>query len=199
MATSVQFHLTHRACGLLNTRTSYLSHSVKTYLENRQTWLKSSQQQPPPYLLLNDLKQLFKSWPVENEIHFHELLEDVVVIFPALPEPVKNPELQARLDKLKQEQEEREYARMVKNVDAKFKKSEDSVSLSADVKSLRAQMVGVTNFIVSVGGTFAFVYKAVEYSLPEPIIPTQVIAGLLGASIVALAELYFLLLQIDTQ
>lgn len=43
-----------------------------------------------------------------------------------------------------------------------------------------------------IGGTFLFVFKAVEYSMSEPDVIVQVVASLFAATVVAVAELYFL-------
>lgn len=41
-------------------------------------------------------------------------------------------------------------------------------------KQLRRQYIAVVNTVVTIGGVFAFFYKAVEYSLPEPNVAAQV-------------------------
>jgi hypothetical protein len=42
-----------------------------------------------------------------------------------------------------------------------------------------------------IGATFLFVFKAVEYSMTEPDVIVQVMASLIAATVVAVAELYF--------
>jgi len=37
---------------------------------------------------------------------------------------------------------------------------------SVSVKEMNRQMVSVFNFVVTVGGAFAFGYKAIDYSIP---------------------------------
>jgi len=71
-------------------------------------------------------------------------------------------------------------------------KHSDSLSIGSEFRKIRPTLIAVINAFVTIGGTFLFVYKAVEYSLPEPHISTQVLSGLFGALIVAMAEIYFL-------
>lgn len=50
--------------------------------------------------------------------HFHELVSGCELLLPSPVTPPRNPELEARIQKLKAEQEEREYRKMTKNVDS---------------------------------------------------------------------------------
>ncbi|XP_022643345.1 uncharacterized protein LOC111242792 [Varroa destructor] len=63
-------------------------------------------------------------------------------------------------------------------------------------RQLRRQYIAMINTLVTIGGTFVFFYKAVEYSLPEPNIPAQVLVAILASLVVAVSELYFLLRSI---
>lgn len=50
-------------------------------------------------------------------IHLHELADGSSVILPAPPpDPPRNQELEARVQKLRKEQEQRQYDKMVQNV-----------------------------------------------------------------------------------
>lgn len=60
-------------------------------------------------------------------------------------------------------------------------------------KEIRGQSIAVVNMVLTIGGTFVFVYKAVEYSLPAPNPAAQTLLGILACLVVAVAELYFLL------
>ena len=66
------------------------------------------------------------------------------------------------------------------------------VSLPSSVRSIRPILIALLNSVLVIGGTFVFVFKAVEYSMTTPDIVTQVMAALIAALIVALAEVYFL-------
>lgn len=60
-------------------------------------------------------------------------------------------------------------------------------------REIRNQYIAVINMVLTIGGTFAFVFKAVEYSLPVPNPAAQTLLGILACLVVAVAELYFLL------
>ena len=53
---------------------------------------------------------------MKKGFRFHELLETCDVVLPEPKFPPRNPELEARVQKLRREQENREYQRMTKNV-----------------------------------------------------------------------------------
>ncbi|XP_035227381.1 uncharacterized protein LOC118199597, partial [Stegodyphus dumicola] len=100
-----------------------------------------------------------------------------------------NPELEERIQKLKAEQANEEYKSMVKGL---FPQQQNKIPLSEEVKSVTSQVTAVINFVLSVGGSFIFAFKAVEYALPEQNIPAQVMMGIVTSTVVALADLYFL-------
>ena len=65
---------------------------------------------------LKELKQILDER--KTKVHFHELLSKCEVILPTPDYAPRNPELEARVQKLKAEQENREYDRMVDNVNS---------------------------------------------------------------------------------
>lgn len=69
---------------------------------------------------VDDVQELRKSWRSENhdDIHFHEFLLRCEMILPEPKLAPRNPELEARVQKLKEEQSKREYERMTNNVDS---------------------------------------------------------------------------------
>ena len=60
------------------------------------------------------------------------------------------------------------------------------------VRKMRPTLIALLNSVLVVGGTFVFVFKAVEYSMTTPDVTVQVMASLIAALIVALAEVYFI-------
>ena len=60
------------------------------------------------------------------------------------------------------------------------------------VRQLRPILITLVNSLMVVGATFFFVFKAVEYSMPQPDVTVQVLVSLVAAVVVAIAELYFL-------
>jgi hypothetical protein len=49
--------------------------------------------------------------------HFHEIMSGCEMVLPQPKFPPRNPELEARVQRLRKEQEDREYKRMTQNVD----------------------------------------------------------------------------------
>ncbi|XP_015909374.1 transmembrane protein 199 [Parasteatoda tepidariorum] len=126
----------------------------------------------------------FKDAPV------HEILEKCDLQFYLPPPPPRSPELEERITRLKAEQSNAEYNSMVRNLS---KPQRNNVSFRDDIRSVTSQIAAIVNFMFAVVGSFFFAYKAVEYALPEPNIPAQVMMGIITSTVVALADLYFLL------
>ncbi|KAH9363947.1 hypothetical protein HPB48_007285 [Haemaphysalis longicornis] len=74
---------------------------------------------------------------------------------------------------------------MTSDVDLCRSRSSPLTQVGAEVRQVRQQSWAVVNLLVTVGGTFAFFYKAVEYSLPDPHIALQVLAALFASIVVA--------------
>ncbi|ESO87923.1 hypothetical protein LOTGIDRAFT_98317, partial [Lottia gigantea] len=125
-----------------------------------------------------------------DDVYLHEMISDSDIFLPSPPPPVRNPELQARIDKLKLQQANKEYKEMTKNVDLTQKYHADK--FGDDIKALNRHLIAVFNFIVTVGGAFAFGYKSVEYSVGSSL-PLQMMSGLIFATVVFFADLYFLI------
>lgn len=70
----------------------------------------------------------------ETDVYLHELLENCELVLPENEVLERNPELEARCQKLRQKQEEYLYHKMTRNVDNSFKDSapEDSISFQSE-------------------------------------------------------------------
>ncbi|CAG0893119.1 unnamed protein product [Darwinula stevensoni] len=144
-------------------------------------------------LTYEHLKNCSKLLP--DGVSLHTLIEESMVVLPRPYIPPRNPELEKRIQRLRKEQENRQYQEMTKNLTfSRQKPQQDTIGFQ--MRELNAQIISVAQFIVTVGGAFVFVYKAMEYGLPTPYIPGQVLAGIFAAIIVAVAELYFLMKEI---
>lgn len=66
-------------------------------------------------------------------------------------------------------------------------------SRTSEFKRLNGSIMAVINSFLVFICTFIFCYKALEYSLPQPNIIAQTLFGIGGSTIVAIAELYFLI------
>ncbi|CAG0913946.1 unnamed protein product [Notodromas monacha] len=111
---------------------------------------------------------------------------------PVIPE--RNPELEARVQRLKKEQDNRAYRNMVKNVDHNLLKN-PCETLGAQVKEARAQVTNVVQLILTVVGTFVFAYKLVDYNVEGATMMDKVAVGLSTALIVGLCDFYFVMRQ----
>jgi len=127
----------------------------------------------------------------ESTPYLHELVSTNQLRLPSYTAPERNPELVARIEQLKKNLANREYTRMTADVNMELK-SQERDNFQHDVRVMRSQLIAVVNFVLTVGGSFAFAYKAVEYALPVPNIGAQVLVGVTTATVVAIAEIYFL-------
>lgn len=122
-------------------------------------------------------------------IELHDLVKSSKVFNETIPEPVRSPELVERLRKLKAEQEQKEYDSMVKNV--KVKKRTLGQEIGGEIRTTRQQISTIVNFLLSVGGTFAFGYVSSQYAFSDDM-GARIILSIVLATVVALAELYFM-------
>ncbi|KAG1714278.1 Transmembrane protein 199 [Nymphon striatum] len=140
---------------------------------------------------LKVVKKIIHSYSKGSKKHSHELLSRLQIILPKPKIPPRNLELEKRIEKLKIEAASQEYRNMTKNVSIGETKSEIN-KLRSEVKIARSHLVSVMNFVLSVAGTFAFVFMAIGYASSTPNIAEQLIGGIIAATVVALSELYFL-------
>lgn len=88
---------------------------------------------------------------------------------------------------------------MTENVGPKFGErpkvdpSAAEESFDGVLKAVNRQLIVVFNFVLTVVCSFVFFYKAVEYILPVPNVPAQLCAGLIAATLVFFADIYFLI------
>ncbi|KAH8381847.1 hypothetical protein KR009_000647 [Drosophila setifemur] len=121
----------------------------------------------------------------------HELIESCDLILPQNEIKPRNPELEARCQRLRAEQHNREYMKMTKNVDAGLKHyPEDTISYQ--IKSLNKQIIAVLQFVVSVAAGFTFGFFGVNLMVGPLPFGFRILLGVIVALIIALAEMYFL-------
>ncbi|XP_033123334.1 transmembrane protein 199-like [Anneissia japonica] len=125
----------------------------------------------------------------QNKIYLHELLKGSDLYYEALKPPTRSPELVARLERLKTEQENREYQKMTKNVRVEAFGGSILSEIGKDLRSTKAQLIGVLNVVLTIVGSFVFGYMATYY-VGKPI-PYCIVTGFVLASIVAVADIYF--------
>ncbi|KAL3856460.1 hypothetical protein ACJMK2_011216 [Sinanodonta woodiana] len=128
----------------------------------------------------------------QPKVYLHEMLEGSDLHIPEFKCHPRNPILEARIKRLQAQQENREYNKMVRNVQAQ---PDDFVAVGKDYKDLNRQLITILNFVVTVGGSFAFGYKATEYAFGDmgDTFLLQMVVGLILAAVVFIADMYFLI------
>lgn len=118
-------------------------------LKKQKTYVKNEKQKPsiPFSLCLYAHKNRSSEL---RKLHLNELLENSHIVLQELILPTRDPELEARIQKLKLEQDNKAYRQMTKNID-KIKYHESS-SIRTELKQLNNQLIDVVNFVVTVGG-----------------------------------------------
>ncbi|XP_013884311.1 transmembrane protein 199 [Austrofundulus limnaeus] len=159
-----------------------LKEELKGFLENPQ----------PTLLSFSTARKLQKH--IEDKGHpfyLHELLEDSLLHLPEFVKPPRNPELVARLGKIKAKLANEEYNRMTRNVNTQeMSRSGTLADFGQGVRSVKAIMVTVFNYLVTIVAAFACSYMGSQYLFTET--TSRVISAVIAASVVGLAELYVL-------
>uniref|UniRef100_A0A2K6QT26 Transmembrane protein 199 n=1 Tax=Rhinopithecus roxellana TaxID=61622 RepID=A0A2K6QT26_RHIRO len=126
----------------------------------------------------------------DSKLYLHELLEGSEIYLPEVVKPPRNPELVARLEKIKIQLANEEYKRITRNVTLHGlgSPSEFPLWLLPKVRSLKALVITIFNFIVTVVAAFVCTYLGSQYVFTE--MASRVLAALIVASVVGLAELY---------
>ncbi|XP_064830460.1 transmembrane protein 199-like [Oncorhynchus masou masou] len=123
--------------------------------------------------------------------YLNELLEDSSLHLPEVETPPRNPVLVARLERIRAKLANEEYNRMTRNVNTQqMNRRETLADFGKEVRSAKAAVVTVLNFLVTVVATFACSYLGSQYLFTET--TARVISAVIAASIVGLAELYVL-------
>lgn len=126
-----------------------------------------------------------------HPFYLHELLEDSSLYLPEVVKPPRNPELVARLEKIKAKLANEEYNRITRNVNTQeINRNGTLADFGRQVRSVKAVLVTVFNFLVTVVATFACSYMGSQYLFTET--AARVISAVIAASVVGLAELYVL-------
>lgn len=163
---------------------------------------KSSKDKRTDNLLnLDDVKWLNKYLEgyresAEEKVYLHELLEGADIKLPQPKVTPRNPELEARIQKLKAQQSAREYEAMTKSVDnVRRRLPEDTIAYQ--MKQINKQLIAVAQFIFSVLAGFAFGFIGVELIVGNLDFGFRLLLGIICALVIALAEIYFLAMKLN--
>ncbi|XP_061868405.1 transmembrane protein 199 [Colius striatus] len=130
----------------------------------------------------------------ESPLYLYQLLEGCDVYLPPLPVPPRNPELVARLERIRARLANEEYRRMTRNVTGQETRGTLS-EIGRQVRSMKAVFITVFNFIVTVATAFACTLLGSRYIFTEP--AAHVLAAVIVASVVGLAELYMMVRALE--
>ncbi|NWT18820.1 TM199 protein, partial [Vireo altiloquus] len=148
-----------------------------------------------PFSLLRRLHAALRE--AGSPLHLHELLEGCEIHLPEVPVPPRNPELVARLERIKAKLAHEEYQRMTRNVTGQVRGccKSTTLPLSPPVRSVKAVVITVFNFFVTVAAAFACTYLGSQYIFAET--AARVLSAVIVASVVGLAELYVMVRTLE--
>ncbi|MBN3300400.1 TM199 protein, partial [Amia calva] len=102
-----------------------------------------------------------------------------------------NPELVARLERIKAKLANDEYRRITRNVNCQeLNRAGGLADIGRQMRSVKAVVVTVFNFLVTVVAVFACTYLGSQYIFTE--MAPRILSAVIAASVVGLAELYVL-------
>ncbi|XP_063002843.1 transmembrane protein 199 [Elgaria multicarinata webbii] len=124
-----------------------------------------------------------------SQVYLHELLEGSEIFLPEVKKPPRNPELEARLEKIKAKLANEEYKKITRNINCQeLNRYGTLADLGRQVRSTKALYVTIFNFIVTVGAAFACTFLGSQYVFTD--MAPRVLSAVIVASVVGLAELY---------
>ncbi|KAL9826472.1 transmembrane protein 199 [Geothlypis trichas] len=129
-----------------------------------------------------------------SPLHLHELLEGCEIHLPEVPVPPRNPELVARLERIKAKLAHEEYQRMTRNITGQ-EMNGPLAEFGRQVRSVKAVVITIFNFIVTVVAAFACTYLGSQYVFAET--AARVLSAVIVASVVGLAELYVMVRTLE--
>ena len=169
--------------------------SVVNYFNHKS--VKDSKEENSALLLLtSDVKWCHEKMRERGMSHrIHELLNQSEIIFPTYTPAPRNPILEARVQKLREEQANREYQNMTRNLHVAPNSRGFMSSLGQDVREMQGevnrQLVSGLQYLVSIIGTFFALYVALGFANQD--MSVRLVIGLVGGLVVGLAELYFII------
>ncbi|CAL4061372.1 unnamed protein product [Meganyctiphanes norvegica] len=120
----------------------------------------------------------------------HEMIAESCINLPKYEPPPRSPELEARVQQLRKDQENKEYREMTKTLCGE-PSSAGIADVRKDLRSLNRQLVTGAQYILSIVGTFFAIFIGSGLAIPD--YGTRVLLAVIVALVVALAELYFLI------
>ncbi|NWV43274.1 TM199 protein, partial [Grantiella picta] len=149
-----------------------------------------------PFSLLRRLHAALRE--AGSPLHLHELLEGCEIHLPEVPVPPRVGEgragLVARLERIKAKLAHEEYQRMTRNITGQ-EMNGPLAEFGRQVRSVKAVVITIFNFIVTVVAAFACTYLGSQYVFAET--AARVLSAVIVASVVGLAELYVMVRTLE--
>jgi len=159
--------------------------------------------EPKVELIVSEMETLKKyiSEQEDEDLHFHELIQNCDLIVPEPKVAPRNPELEARIQKLKKLQEQKEYNKMTDNVDPwrrmEIEDREDK-PISKQLEELNRYLLLIFQFVLSMVSAFAFGYLAPYYFYGTVDVGRRLLYGIISGFVVGMADLYFVIRHLLT-
>ncbi|KAF3847182.1 hypothetical protein F7725_020210 [Dissostichus mawsoni] len=126
-----------------------------------------------------------------HPFYLHEVLEESSLHLPEVVKPPRNPVLVARLERIKAKLANEEYNRITRNVNTQeINRNGSLADFGREMRSVKAVVATIFNFLVTVVAAFACSYMGSQYLFTDT--SARVLAAVIAASVVGLAELYVL-------
>ncbi|XP_072495855.1 transmembrane protein 199 isoform X2 [Notamacropus eugenii] len=115
---------------------------------------------PRPLVPFRLLRELHEHLREQGSPPFlHELLEGSEIHLPEVVRPPRNPELVARLERIKVQLANEEYNRITRNVSCQATRRNGMLAdFGCQVRSVKAVVISIFNFIVTVAAAFTCTY-----------------------------------------
>eukprot|EP00117_Sycon_ciliatum_P014137 scpid66392/ scgid3010/ Transmembrane protein 199 len=123
-----------------------------------------------------------------GSLSLHNLMKGSELSMAPLPQRERNPELVARLERIKANLAHKEYDQLVGNVS---RKEDREPSLGQQYRQVTIQTTVILNSFITVIGSFFFAFFACRYIGLDLV--AQVSAGLFVGTLVFFADLYFIM------
>lgn len=141
-------------------------------------------------LTVEDIKWIVETCPdLPSALLFSSELQ---VPSPEFPE--RNPELEARCQKLRAEQEDREYRAMTGNV-RRDGPGQEQEPIKKQFKEINNFLLVIAQFVLSVACSFMFGFLAPYYLYGRVDLGPRLLFGIICAFIVGCADMYFVIRQ----
>lgn len=122
----------------------------------------------------------------------YELLNESEIVLPKYEPPPRNSELEARVQRLRFEQENREYKAMTRSVDPAHSRETGGLGdVGREMRTVNKQLVSGAQYLLSVIGTFFGVFILLGAATQD--YGVRALLATVSALIVGLAEMYFII------